>query len=335
MGAGAPGLPPGAPPKPQVDETATLSYTTPSGLKAEIVGVCKVTEDSVSCWDADGEPMPDLQQRVEWALSHGPWDFISLTYKKKNRLVVAETVTPIQRVSTAQGFFAGGLSLESVGDGRWRGSLQLDQPNGMAFTPGKPMKHLEGRFTATERNERTTSAYFSYVQQIPTRETLALRTGASCHIGDAGLEIASIVQGGKLPGRPTGLGYMGPSEHRPEWTITVKILNPKSKYRISLQVDNVYVDSNGRIVSQHEVEKAQEARSQQMREFAGKPHGPGEAIPGAGQLGVKPVSFRLAGGSEAEVAYVVDADPAEIKRITATATRSERIELKGIRLDPK
>jgi hypothetical protein len=128
---------------------------------------------------------------------------------------------------------------------------------------------------------------------------------------------------------------MGPSEHRPEWTITVKILNPKSKYRISLQVDNVYVDSNGRIVSQHEVEKAQEARSQQMREFAGKPHGPGEAIPGAGQLGVKPVSFRLAGGSEAEVAYVVDADPAEIKRITATATRSERIELKGIRLDPK
>ena len=79
----------------------------------------------------------------------------------------------------------------------------------------------------------------------------------------------------------------------------------------------------------------QEQRNREMQRLYSKPRKPGEPFPQPSQPNYMPVTCYAMSSSPTEAYYVVNANPAAIRQLTATASRSKRIELRGIRLAPK
>lgn len=68
---------------------AVRRFQTAEGASMEGVGVCALGEISVECWDMDGKPNADLVEKVRAHYLTQPNDSIRLSYRKKNRLLVA------------------------------------------------------------------------------------------------------------------------------------------------------------------------------------------------------------------------------------------------------
>ena len=327
--------------KPRVDETVTLSYTSPWGARAEAVGACKVGDDSVSCWDAEGKRAPGLEKRVKQALTQnsGVWPGVGgLGPQKKNRLVIVRTVTPTSQVGgPRRAFPRGGLYLESVDGEIYDGSaLQLDDLSGQTSNAAQPEAHYEGRFISVEPNLKTTSAYFTFSQIEKDQAILELRAGASCRIVGVNLRLVSITKGIHVPGNRPGLAYMGSPEHQPEWTIVVQNLSRGASTYIHLGTRGVFVNSAGRILSQAEVAEKQRQFAMSMRQFNGEDTNrtnPNSTTPHPDFM---MVWCRPIGGVGPDLTYyALNADPASVKTLSASAYSQRRIEVKGIRLDPK
>jgi hypothetical protein len=105
------------------DQSVAGSYTAPDGTLVEVVGVCKVTEESVACWTGTGDKNPDLEARVKQTLKDAArgLPFPSIAFGKKNRLVFFKATKPansstvydgVERVEggRASPYFLGGMA---------------------------------------------------------------------------------------------------------------------------------------------------------------------------------------------------------------------------------
>jgi hypothetical protein len=324
---------PPTPPRPKADEVVTGKYTAPGGSTAEIEGVCRVTEDSVSCWDPNGARNADLEKRVEEGLTRDNGmggRNVSFAYKKKNRVVVVKTTHP----SNQMGIRSGYMNLMSVGDTMYGGGgyINLSDFGNSSYQPGQPRVDYQARSVAVDPSARTTSAYFGVTEQSPKQGTLELRKGASCSIEDAGLTVVSIKKGTVVPGMNGNMygGFMG-SRDSAAWTIEVKQKSYASKYRLSLHANMAYVDAKGNVVSSDSYQKAMaKMMEEQMKaQREGKPY----ARPPEPQM--RMVMFQQMGGGPDRFYYLVNANPEVLKQVSVTASRTRQIELKGIRLDPR
>lgn len=328
--------------EPKADETVRGRYTSPGGTTVEIAGVCRVTEDSISCWSPDGSKNKDLEKRVEDALTNRTrfgGQNLSFAYKKKNRVVIVKTVWP--PMGNGMG---GGVNLMSIGSpsNGYSGGFQLnDFSRPVAYDPRQPRESYEARTVSVDPNVDVTSAYFNVTETSPKEGTLELHKGAKCTIEDASLTVESISKGPGpmgMRGWPVSSGSVQPHQEE-QWTIEVKLGNPSSKYRLNVSVGGsrgaLFVGPNGRIVDAREYEQAMMARNQAMMETSKRnPDGSTTVTNRKPAMEYRPVNCFVNFTGGPHMSYTINADPKFVKRLTVRATKSKLVELKGVRLDP-
>jgi len=166
------------PPQPKADETVALSYKADDGSAVEVEGICKITEDSIECWNPDGTPDPDLKQRIQAALVkqksfNGQGPMLNLQYGKKNRIVVF-------KITQAPGGRGGHMDVQYAGDRYgFRGGMyiNLDQPQ--SFTANQPYVRYQTMGACEEPSATTTKARIEISVPVSDRPTIEAKPGAS------------------------------------------------------------------------------------------------------------------------------------------------------------
>lgn len=193
---------------------------------AEVLGVCRYDEESVSCWHVNGSAAPDISKKVEAKLvqmaenprRHGtiPWDV-----ERINRIVVTRT--------TAVAGKPGPLTIESVGDGRSFSGFMVEEPE---FKPKGPWTRIEGKFFSLEKGSPTFSVTATQALSPAKGIMLEFKEGAK---GSSGSVTAEIL---KLEIQPASPSLGGNSRTFRQALIKLRITGLERKSNISPMVQN-------------------------------------------------------------------------------------------------
>lgn len=161
---------------------------------AEVLGVCRYDEDTVSCWHVDGSAARDLSSKIEAKLvrmaenprRHGtiPWDVDRI-----NRIVVTRT--------TAVAGKPGPLTIESVADGRSYSGFMVDEPD---FKPKGPWTRTEAKFFSLDKGVKSFSVTATQALSPAKGIMLEFKEGAK---GSSGSVTAEILKLEIQPASPT------------------------------------------------------------------------------------------------------------------------------------
>lgn len=191
---------------------------------AEVLGICRYDEDSVSCWHVDGSAAPDISKKVEAKLiqmadnprRHGtiPWDV-----ERINRIVVTRT--------TAVAGKPGPLTIESVGDGHSFSGFMIEEPK---FMPKGPWTRTEAKFFSLDKGTKTFYVTASQALSPAKGIMLEFKVGAK---GSAGPVSAEIL---KLDVQPASPSLTDNSRTFRQALMKVRITGLDSKSNISPMV---------------------------------------------------------------------------------------------------
>lgn len=309
---------------PPADETVTGNYKTDRGEIIEVEGVCKISEDSISCWRWDGSAHADLASRVKDAIEFqhrlgGTWNY-GVAYGKKNRVVVFKWTHPMAGDRTS-------LGLMNVGDLNTGAYMNLslrsvNQPaNGVEY---------QTRMAATDLSAKTTSARLVLYTTIPEPPRIEPKVGAKAAFGGETFTITGIKTG--APSTYHVPPNSGPSDLA--WTISIKSTQ-KTKPPLEIYLNPLdakddpirYVDAKGSVASAEAYRKA-------MDEYNAK------VGKGAHPMTLPRPKYGLAFINVNEkpdgvIEVVTHVNPAKVKSFRIGGVRKKQIDLTGIPLDPK
>ncbi len=199
---------PNRPELPKPEETVAGSYDTGSS-KIEIEGGCKVTEDSVNCWKADGSDYPELEQKVKKSFDdpngYGTGQ-LRISYGKKNRVIVFKTTQ--SRTRSADG---GHASIMQVGEEQNGSFMHLELNEPMTNTDmNQPYVRLEARGVSAETTATSTSARLTVSTTAPERPDIECKVGASGVVGGQTFTLVAIEPHKPDPAMYGGMPNQGP-----------------------------------------------------------------------------------------------------------------------------
>ncbi|MEQ1823415.1 MAG: hypothetical protein ABL949_12975 [Fimbriimonadaceae bacterium] len=304
------------------------------GSKVEIEGVCKISEDSISCWKVDGTSYEDLEKRIRASFDkqdnnygYGSGPSVQIRLGKKNRVVVFKTTRPMSS--------SGGLTLQSVGDDRFGGSsyfsINLNDENMRTYDMNKPMVSYEVRSVSAEFNQTTTSARLMSFEPVRENPSMDFKIGASAPFEGRTYTVQSFGPAKKRE----GMGYMSGQEGKFE--VVIRVSGPQNKISPSFQPANssgerfAHVDKAGNPVTQEEYQAKVRTYSENMQKAmrAGN-NRPQSDYPQYAQAYLQPI-----GGTPETMIFVTALNPKHIAKLKITGSRMKSIELTGIPLDPK
>jgi len=294
-----------------VHETVSKRYSA-NGLTAEIMGVCHVREDEVSCWDVEGAPHSKLEQLLKGALENGSQgNHSSFRYGKKNRLIVVRTYS-----NRAQGY----INVETSRKNN-AGYSNVELRNLVEDLPGDVQSNISTMPLYFERDQTETFVDFSVRSSSGSPSSIEPKVGSKATLSGATIEIIKANKPDPNAYEPFGYARLG------TWSFELKVTLPKD-YGIEAQAYAMdakgelirFVDRSGKPISE------EEARKQMARLNPNMPAG--FMQPNAN------VYVNLGSGDRVGMINTT-IDPSKIKEIRITPTTSRRIRITGIPLDPK
>lgn len=314
---------------PKPEETVAGSYDTGSN-KVEIEGGCKVTEDSVNCWRADGSDYPELEQKVKKSFDdpngYGRGQ-IRISYGKKNRVIVFKTTQ--SRTRSAEG---GHASIMQVGDDQNGSFMNLELNEPMTNTDmNQPYVRLEARGVSAEPTATSTTARLTVSTTAPERPDIECKVGASGVVGGQKFTLFSIE-----PYKPEPGMYGGMPNQGPQWKLTFKrsgttgkqihfYASPKAANGSSIS----YVTETGDPVSSEEYSKAMQAMMQNRSDPRAY-----EKLSRKYRSAQGMSVFSQRGRPNPDVVEIVTAvNPKKIGKLGLNGSYSKIVELTGILLD--
>jgi|GEM_PF-5260583 len=300
----------------RADLTAIGKYKSADGATLEVVGVCRATDDNVTCWKLDGSDSKDLVGFIKADLAKqapaNPYaGAFTFRFGRKNRIVIVKSTQPTGMV---------GASFAIVGVGA--------RPNlggfGMQTTESTVQgqtSHYELRACAEDLKATTTTLHALEYQSAAPSKAIDCRMGANVAVNGETYTINTIV--------PQDKNTSGPFNGLPSWIIRFKC-NRNGPSPSSVQLDFLdasghalqYVDPAGKPVSDEEYQRMIQKNS-----------GNSENEP------VNVSTYRRARvqiNGQPDGLYVATSfDPSLISKIAIRVTYSRSIDIAGIPLDPK
>lgn len=158
-------------------------YVGPEG-KAELVGVCKVSETEVGCWGPDRKPKSDLVEQLKAALEKQDYSNIPVRYGKKTRLLVFRfTLPPYNSART-----------EGVLNDHFTNGNSFDFRTSYSSEPDQPRVSMRAAIVTTEKSQQTASVALSISRSAPPSEPLKIEDGASVTYLGRTTKIVKIVK---------------------------------------------------------------------------------------------------------------------------------------------
>lgn len=304
----------------KIDETAQGAYADSSGCKAEVVGVCSITEGSVSCWTADGKPDAGLTKKITDALknpraSRSDKPTFGLKYGRKNRIVLVMVSEPRH----VPGQPHSSISVESFGSDNAHRGGHVDLVLSMLMPPSSEgvSRRIECRSVSEPLNGRETKVVLHHNVPIPEVRELPCRVGETVNLGGQMYRISAIYPGVKEQYLSTLASRRGA-----KWTLELErnnVAGASTLANMTLQDADgkplVYSDEEG-------TPYARETFEDYVRQGGGSPRGVGTVI-------------SAVYNSPRRVSAILYVDPAKVGKIVLTGTRTKVVEIGGIQLDPK
>lgn len=304
---------------PPADETAQGAYEA-DGTKLEVEGTCRITEDELQCWKADGTSNGDLEAKIRESLqdeSYGREAQLSFRVGKKNRYVVFKT--------TRTGGGNTSTHVSQMGDDMMGSSgtnLMIRQDRNPQGGRADYNTSYQVRFVSTEKSATETSARLSVTKTLQEMPKIETNPGASISVAGYTVTIETIEKAANIN---TMYGTQVPG-----WRIKVKLSKaPDQHSNVSLNADHgMMVGPGGKLVTQQEFMDAM------------RPSGSGQFDPSV-QMRYSPVSLNpeyRSGPTQTDrtsLTYVCNADPKLLKTFRVVVFHTKTVELKGIRLDPR
>ncbi len=299
------------------DVEASRSYSLPDGSTVSYEGGCSFDDKQVNCWTPDGTPAPDLSEKISSYYLGSNGNELTIGFKKKNRLVV---------FSRSSG--SGGVSINSL-EGSY---LQVHQLNGNGngfFGWAMVKSALDAKSVSLVLTPYGLPA--APLVRAPFTEGAKLSyDGASITLGGT-KSIPKDRKNAPGPGQFTGGNGQQLGDGKC-WQYFVAVETPNSG-QLSLGYTMIdkdgksirYVDRNGRAVSElkYVKESPYAANGYYMNP---------SAQPNAKYVGAY-ASPNYVSGSV--VTITSNIDPAEVKFLEVSGSRSTRILFRDIPLDPK
>jgi hypothetical protein len=310
---------------PKADATVSQVYTAPDGNKIEIEGVCKITEDSVGCWNSDGSADDDLTKKIRETLekqSQGSGPFgssISIRYGKKNRMIVLKTTAKSADMSQFS------LAHDASDMSRFNSPFGF----GLNMTEGRPPQtpqtvRYDTRNLSEDPSAQAVTTRLRLTSRIKDEPTLDKKVGSTVKLGADTLRMVSITKD------PNGQMLLGP---RDAWVLKIESTTPTdhpAEFTVvplnSSGETIVNADDNGNPVTE------KQTRDEQLRVSTELQKNPTKSPFSLMKRRYQAVGNRNVNGVRDLVLYV---NPSKVSKFKITGTTSKYIDFKDIRLDPK
>lgn len=312
------------PTQPPADQVSSR-FVEYNGSRVQLEGCCKVSEDSVTCWDAEGANDDGLAQRVKAALLDNRFNQmyrLSFAFGKKNRLVVFS--------ANRRGGMPGQITVAQVGDdytGGGMSGIDLNRTPDGSMIP--PETHFDVKSVAVDATQTTTRARLIAHEQANERPTLEARVGASAKVAGVTYTVASVG-----PFTPKGNNYS--HLEGPYWQVVLqKSGTPERVHQLSVHIIGKngqpasFADPSGSVIDQ-------EAYSNALREASSK-GGPGysEVAKRYRSGTVFPVNDPVANAPSGTLTYAFAINPKNLGKFSLTGIFSKTFDLTDIPLDPR
>ncbi|HVT12524.1 MAG TPA: hypothetical protein VHE55_09670 [Fimbriimonadaceae bacterium] len=322
------------PTMPKADETVTGSYKLGDQAQVEVAGICKITEDSVGCWDSNGGADEDLTKKVKESLEKeasqwgGGGSQVPVRYGKKNRLIVFKMTERVfdRRPSGYLSIQWVGNSLDFSGGGIMMG---MDRPS-IPTTQNPYQVRYETRSVVEDAGATSTKARLCLTTPLDETATIDCRPGATAKFGG---ETYTIVSVGKPTDESMAMRMQGDRKGK-MWVVKLKATHNSVK---PITINLTALDASGQVVRYADLQGNPVTDKQYMEEMRKRQD---EMMkPGAHQAFINPYQMaigygisRSGDGEQTEMLYV---DPAKVSKFQIHGQVSKFIDLTGIPLDPR
>lgn len=313
---------------PKADVDSPLTYDDGSN-KVVVEGVCRVQEDEVSCWDANGSKAPDLSAKVKESITKSSSSYqptLAFRYGKKNRLIVWKVV----RQTSSESASATSVNVISAGN-----SVESDLASyGIQLNyQGTNHSSMSGDFTTygckavseagTEKSTRLRLGAFTRFEQMVT---LDCKVGAKAQLAGFTVKVDSINPGSRYATpRTTG---------EKVWSIGLKVAGAPANMSTMIQALGEdgkflqYRDQDGKPVSAERFQKEMQEKMAAAHETGG---------PRSYNLTESKFSWVMQSTMrDKDIFYLqVGIDPKYISKLSVGGGTMKTIEITGIPLDPK
>lgn len=335
------------PAQPKADQTISGRYADGNGQTIEIEGVAKISENSIVCWDMQGNRSKALEEKVAASLKRqsdrnpdsGP--SLNLRYGKKNRVIIIKTTRVMAQQS--DGKPRGFSQVLSAGSTTRGGSyIYLDLQHDIQFKPGEPYIQYDVRTVSEDLSKTTTTVRISEVQPTSEQPMFPCKVGSTFNFLGRTYKITNIAKGAKQSANSGGNWSGINSPKIPFWTITLSRSSGTESNEnvvfspVDAKGQNLgFVDKGGNLVTVEEYQKrVREAianRKKSMQPGVALMAQPGtEFYPAfSGSSGFRP------DGSGETMSMQVFVNPAKIPLLKVHGSRTRYIDITGIPLDPK
>lgn len=246
------GMPrPAQPVRPPADKTVSLHYEEKNGVSVSVVGVCKITEDAISCWDMNRKRNVDLEKNVLSSIEKQQNNTsIQFKFGKKNRLIAVRSTNATDGQESAM--------IMPDPDSNFSGftMMGLSRPDNDFRTILMPI------MKTVDMDKKTATVRVLVHESAKNSVDLPLKPGAEATLDNATVKVVRIYKG--LP--KTMPFYDG--EQSAKWTADVTITRGKGRLiQLNVYAGNGHsgwtmVDRSGNPVDQETFRKYQD---EQMR----------------------------------------------------------------------
>ena len=285
--------------------------------KAELLGVCRISETDVQCWDGDRGAAEDLQKEVRNSFMGDSYRNVPIRFGQKTRIAFFQITNPPYNDTRGM--------LDPYFQSN-HGSFDLNRRSSSS-TQGEPRIEVKGAILMTPMDQETGSVSTSFRKTAKPSDRIPVKPGASVNYLGTKYTIRKIVKNQLDP-----TFYMQVGGGRWAIAMTAERGEPMPD-----QVGWVAIDADGlaiRAVDKDGNPVYADPSTLNNVNMANMPGRPNVSVPK-----IFPAQFT------AQSSYGVNAgddypiytniNPAKIKEIYAYGSTAEKIVIKGIPLDPK
>ena len=273
--------------------------------KLEQLGACSISEEAIACWNPDGDPAHDLEEKVKaYYLVNGDAD-LRLKYGRKNRFVAFQQ--PNNR----------GESAATLGNVRLSGEQLVNVVGQIAPSNSGDAPMIAWYLVDVEPSETRTPITFDINAKFGT-SSIPLKIGSEASVGPIKVKIEGIKPG------PERKQAWGPAHNKGQKTWTVSL-------NLEGTISGKYPDLAGSLIDS----SGQPIWSVTANGVPTKPtHQQGMLIPGFNGNFDASVTL-ISGGNTARQELSVAVNPDKAPTLVLTLNGKRQVTFKNILLDPK
>lgn len=285
--------------------------------KAELLGVCRISETEVQCWNGDGGSAEDLQTEVRNSFMGESYRNVPIRFGQKTRIAFFKITNPPYNDTRG--------SLDAYFQSN-QGNFDLNRRSSSSME-GEPRVEVKGTILMTPMDQETASVSTSFRQSAKPSDRIPVKPGAAVTYLGTKYTIRKIVKNELDP-----TFYMQVGGGRWAIAMTAERSDP-----LAAQIGWVALDTEGlavRVVDKDGNPVYADPSTLNNVNMGNLPGRPNVSVP---KIFPAQITAQANYGVNSGDDYPIytNINPAKIKAIYAYGSTAEKIVIKGIPLDPK